>query len=189
MDKRLKIVIASLIASVFPFVFYVASSSPPNVPKSKSVKVNYTAMTPKKSIESCVEIPFRTEIMKVNIISSKPDKSPRGIPRQIYHVAVLAKHNGDTFYGHQILVEMNNQCLVPFSGLGQDAPPISWSFSDTEAQRYALEWHTWRLENIPNERERVQNFLDSDSPKMPQEDYVAYSKLGYKMPSRWIKLD
>lgn len=188
MQMRLKFLFASLAISVLPFVYYVASSSSPNIAKYKGLDVKYTAMSPPKNIESCVEVPFRTEVLKVSIISSKSEKSPRGIPRQIYHVAVQAKQNGDTFYAHQILVQMNNQCLVPFSGLGHDAPPISWSFSHKESQAYSLEWHKWRKINIKNEKERVQAFLNTASPKMPQEDYFAYSKLGYKMPKKWQEI-
>jgi hypothetical protein len=140
---------------------------------------------PKKDIKSCVEVPFRTEVEEVIVISTKEDKSPRGIPRTIHHVAILAKENGEKFYGHQILAEINGQCLVPYSSLGADAPPISWSFSEKEAQAYALTWHKWRLKNIPNEKASIQKFLNSPIPKMPKEDYAAYSSLGFKMPKKW----
>ena len=172
------------LVTILPFMFYIASSHPPYLP-SNSKKIEYNTMTPKKGFESCLEVPFRTEIKKIFIISSKSDKSPRGLLRQIYHIAVLAKQDDYEFYGHQILVQTTNQCLVPFSGLGQDSPPISWSFPDKESQSYALAWHTWRLKNVPNEKKRVEKFLHSADPKMPKEDYVAYSKLGFKMPKKW----
>jgi hypothetical protein len=183
MKRRYKIVLASLV-TIMPLMFYIASSRPPNM-LANGKKIEYATMTPKKGFESCLEVPFRTEIKKIFIISSKSDKSPRGLLRQIYHVAVLAKQDSYEFYGHQILVKTASQCLVPFSGLGQDSPPISWSFSEKESQSYALAWHTWRLKNVPNEKKRVQKLLNSAELKMPKEDYIAYSKLGFKMPKKW----
>jgi hypothetical protein len=180
----------SLAIIAIPLGFFISASvkSAPQSFSSNYEQIKQAMANSKIDVKSCVEVPFRTEVEEVIVISTKQDKNPRGIPRTIHHVAVLFKENGEKFYGHQILAEINGQCLVPYSSLGADAPPISWSFSEKEAEVYALAWYEWRLKNISNERVSIQRFLNSPTPKMPKEDFAAYSKLGFKMPKKWEEI-
>lgn len=139
-----------------------------------------------EKLAKCAVAPARGSIGKVSLIQTIEGWSKKMGKTYSYHIAVEVREQNSNYYVQQIIFFNSfGTCSVSYDGLGEDPEPLHAYFDLQHSHSISLAWNSWRLKNIPRERENIQNFLNTPSPVISEEDYWALSKLGFKMPKNY----
>ena len=145
-------------------------------------------------LAKCIKVP-PGEILKhfsLVQITSSPSLSAGILFGYDVAVETTDGHNND--YSLQSMLLNHETCHLGYVsvGLGTNplaTPPYESPPSDHSSRDYAratkLAWFKWRLKHVPGERQKIQAYLDSGSPRLADEEYWSFSQLGYRMPKHY----
>ena len=145
-------------------------------------------------LSKCIKVPQGQTLKYFSLvqITSSPSRIV-GI-RFGYYLAVETTDGHEDNYSLQVMLLNHETCHVGYvsTGIGTNplaTPPNEGPPSDHSDRDYArstkLAWFKWRLKHIPGERQKIQAYLDSGSPRLADEEYWSFSQLGYRMPKHY----
>ena len=145
-------------------------------------------------LAKCIQVPQGQTLKHFSLvqITSSPSLSV-GI-RFGYYLAVETTDGHNDNYSLQTMLLNHETCGLSYvsTGLGinplapppKEAPPTFHAYRDS-ARATKLAWFKWRLKHVPGERQKIQAYLDSGSPRLADEEYWSFSQLGYRMPKHY----
>ena len=145
-------------------------------------------------LSKCIKVPSGETLKYFSLvqITSSPSRIV-GI-RFGYYLAVETTNGHQDTHSLQVMLLNHETCHVGYisTGLGTNplaTPPYESPPSDHSDRDYAratkLAWFKWRLKHVPGERQKIQAYLNSGSPRLADEEYWSFSQLGYRMPKHY----
>jgi hypothetical protein len=130
------------------------------------------------------------KISSAFVLREESHVSPKGVPFRDVYVGIKITHPVGMIYSMQAVSYRQDACrsFLTLYYDNEDYDPLHNKFDQASANDIQLLWSKWQLENIPGWREYQQKRLNKPRVGLAEEEYLAFQKLGFKMPKKWEKL-
>jgi hypothetical protein len=166
----------------------IDSNASAPVYKSMMAKPNEKSFTDLKCLSAVSKAIGK--ISSASIIREESHISPKGVPFRDVYVGIKISHPSGIIYSMQAISYRRGVCrsFITLYYDNEDYDPLHNNFDQKSAEDIQLLWSKWQLENIPGWREYQQKRLNISGVGLAQEEFIAFQKLGFKMPKKWKKL-